>query len=137
MGLWQRLSELVRRRPSPTGAQSADKTPATARLAVPEIDAANLRGRETPFLLLDCRETMEWKQVRIPDALHIPMNQVPSRLDELDPDADIVVYCATGARSRNVAQYLLRNGYQAENLKGGIVAWERAGYATESDYRYE
>jgi len=57
-------------------------------------------------------------------ALHIPMNQVPRRLNELDVERPVVVMCRSGARSRQVASYLVQNGFlHVFNLDGGILAW--------------
>jgi rhodanese-related sulfurtransferase len=78
-------------------------------------------------LLLDCREDSEWHQVHIPGSTHIPMRQIPDRLGEIDREADIVVMCAHGNRSYSVAGYLLRNGYRARSLKGGVADWQLHG----------
>jgi rhodanese-related sulfurtransferase len=107
-------------------------------IVVPEVQPADLipqyRDGAAPKLL-DCREPFEWAQVRIPGSLHIPMNEIPSRLGELDPDAEWVVVCAHGNRSYAVAGYLLHNGLQASSLAGGVTDWWMRGGETESDYR--
>ena len=52
------------------------------------------------------------------------MREVPSRSGEIPPDREIIVFCHHGARSAQVATYLLRNGYsRVRNLAGGIDAW--------------
>lgn len=74
--------------------------------------------------LLDVREPHELAIVSIPDALHIPMREIPGRLEELDRNRPIVVMCHTGIRSRHVAAFLLANDFeQVFNLAGGIDAW--------------
>jgi rhodanese-related sulfurtransferase len=83
--------------------------------------------REQPPLLLDVREPYEWRQVHIPFALQIPMNEVPHRVAELPKDRPIVVICAHGSRSYGVAGYLIEQGYTAYSLSGGITQWGRAG----------
>lgn len=107
-------------------------------VVVPEIQPADLiplyRDGAAPKLL-DCREPFEWAQVRIPGSLHIPMNEIPARLGELDSDAEWVVVCAHGNRSYAVAGYLLHNGLQASSLAGGVTDWWMRGGETESDYR--
>jgi glycerophosphoryl diester phosphodiesterase len=56
------------------------------------------------------------------------MMTVPARLDEVPRDADVVVVCRVGARSRTVVGYLLAQGWdRVRNLDGGMVAWEQAG----------
>src|SRR5512147_1747681 len=77
-----------------------------------------------PLVLLDVREPQEVALVRIEGAVHIPMGEVPGRLHELDPDADIVVYCHHGMRSANVCSFLQqRDFHSVANLTGGIDAW--------------
>lgn len=74
--------------------------------------------------LLDVREAEELAIVALPGAIHIPMMQIPARLDELDREQPVVVMCHHGDRSRQVARFLLANGFeQVYNLKGGIDAW--------------
>ncbi|MDH5526205.1 MAG: rhodanese-like domain-containing protein [Nitrospirota bacterium] len=76
------------------------------------------------FLLLDVREVPERAFCNIDGSLHIPMNQVPARMAELDRDKDIVVFCHHGVRSFQVAAYLKANGFEnVYNLDGGIDQW--------------
>ncbi len=56
---------------------------------------------------------------------HIPMNQIPARLEELPRDTDIAVICHHGLRSQQVAIYLQRMGFPVINLEGGVDAWAR------------
>ena len=77
-----------------------------------------------PVVLLDVREPEEVALVRLPGAVHIPMNEIPGRLHELDPDADIVVYCHHGIRSASVVAFLAQRDFaNVANLSGGIDAW--------------
>jgi adenylyltransferase/sulfurtransferase len=77
-----------------------------------------------PLVLLDVREPEEVELVRIAGSLHIPMGDIPGRLHELDPEADIVVYCHHGIRSADVAAFLQRHEFgSVANLTGGIDAW--------------
>lgn len=77
----------------------------------------------TPHRLIDCREPNESAKASIGGEL-MPMNTIPSRLQDLDPDEDIIVYCKVGGRSAMVVEYLRRNGFErARNLQGGIYAW--------------
>ena len=81
-------------------------------------------GQRDEITLLDVREPVEWQTARVADAVHIPMQTVPGRLDELDPEGTIVVMCHGGTRSRRVAEYLAASGYfDVHNLTGGIDAW--------------
>ena len=77
-----------------------------------------------PVVLLDVREPEEVALVRLSGSVHIPMGEIPGRLHELDPDAQIVVYCHHGIRSANVAAYLAQRDFtDVANLAGGIDAW--------------
>ncbi|MCW2644150.1 MAG: hypothetical protein QOG07_2543 [Pseudonocardiales bacterium] len=82
-------------------------------------------------VLLDCREDGEWAAGHIDGALHIPMNQIPTRLADgssaFAPEQPIVVVCKVGSRSAHVAAWLNRNGYDAVNLDGGMLAWATSG----------
>lgn len=83
-----------------------------------------LRAAATPPLVLDVREAWELEIARLPDVVHIPMNEIPDRRSELDPSQEIVVMCKSGGRSMRVAQYLASLGFnKVHNLAGGILAW--------------
>ena len=77
------------------------------------------------FVFLDCREPGEVATAKIAGTTHIPMREIPARLDELSPKAQrIVVHCHHGGRSQRVTQFLRQQGFeQAQNLTGGIDAW--------------
>lgn len=74
--------------------------------------------------LLDVREPWEFELTRIEGSRLIPMNHLPDRISELDPDAEIVVICHHGLRSANVTQALERSGFpNVSNLEGGLDAY--------------
>jgi len=76
------------------------------------------------FVLLDVRESWELQICSLPKSIEIPMSQVPARLDEIDPQQDVVIICHHGIRSQQVARYLQSAGYEnIYNLRGGISAW--------------
>jgi len=82
-------------------------------------------GRERP-VLLDVREPWEVQICRIPDALHMPMREVPARAGEIDPQAPVVAICHHGGRSHQVGLFLEGNGFsQVHNLAGGVDAWAK------------
>ena len=89
----------------------------------PEELQAQCRAGQAPQML-DVREAWELEVSRLPDTLHIPMNEVPERLGELDPARPVTVICRSGARSLRVGQYLEQHGFaRVSNLTGGILAW--------------
>jgi rhodanese-related sulfurtransferase len=82
------------------------------------------------WMRLDVRTEGEWADGRITGAVHIPMDELMSRMDEVGDR--VVCVCAVGARSGRVAEYLNAQGYEAVNLEGGIYAWEDAGLPLET-----
>lgn len=88
-------------------------------------------------VVLDVREPVEWTAGHIDGALHVPMNEVPQRVayqpDTLTADTRVVVVCKVGGRSAQVTAWLRQQGYDAVNLDGGMLAWERAGRPMTSD----
>ncbi|MCX6045059.1 MAG: rhodanese-like domain-containing protein [Chloroflexi bacterium] len=134
MGLFKSLKTLFSKPAPPSFKLAAPPTPEPEEPVVPTVYVAELRTEltgEQPPLLLDIREIYEWNQVRIPSALHIPMNDIPARLQELPQATPIVVFCAHGSRSYGVAHYLIENGYPARSLDGGITQWHLQGGVVE------
>ena len=78
-------------------------------------------------VLVDVRQPAEWKTGHIDGALHIPLSQLASRLDQLPDGKTIVTVCRSGHRSAIAARTLTRAGHDVLNLEGGINAWARAG----------
>lgn len=98
---------------------------------VPQVAVADLPTDPPPgapggVVLLDVREDDEWAAGHAPGAVHIPLGEVTSRLDEI-PDGDLYVVCRSGGRSQQAAAWLSRNGYDASNVAGGMHAWVDAG----------
>jgi phage shock protein E len=99
---------------------------------VPAVDPlyADIRLRDAvrPAVLLDVREPNEFAEVRVPGSFLVPMSQLGSRVDEIPRDRPLLVICAMGSRSQQVAGYLLEQGWEdVGNVAGGISTWERMG----------
>jgi rhodanese-related sulfurtransferase len=97
-------------------------------LGVPEVtadEAATLVAEGA--LLLDVREQDEWDAGHVEAAVHLPMSRIGLEYQTLPTDRRIVCICHVGARSAAVADALRAAGWDAVNLAGGMVAWERAG----------
>ena len=78
--------------------------------------------------LLDVREPDEWTAGHAPGAHHLPMMEVPARMDEVPQDRDVVVVCRMGGRSAQVVHYLRAHGWDnVVNLDGGMEDWAAAG----------
>lgn len=102
-------------------------------ISPPELKARLDRGER--LQVLDVREDWELELARLPDVVHVPMNQVPARLSELSRDTETIVMCHAGGRSLRVAHFLAHQGFTSvANLTGGIAAWSELVDATVPRY---
>lgn len=93
---------------------------------IPTIRPADLAAKQAEgWMLLDVRTDEEWAQGRIEGSVHVPMDQVVARMDEIGDQ--VVCICAVGARSERVTQYLNQHGVEAVNLEGGVYGWAAEG----------
>lgn len=100
---------------------------------VPTVSVDEVPDPSETAVLLDVREDDEWALGHAPGALHIPLADVPARIEEIDPDAEIYVVCRQGGRSLGAVEYLTRIGYEVFQVSGGMVAWQNSGRPLESD----
>jgi rhodanese-related sulfurtransferase len=77
--------------------------------------------------VVDVREPVEWQYGRIDGSVHIPLTQIPARVDELPVEGQLLVVCKMGGRSAQATAYLRQKGFEAVNLAGGLLDWEGAG----------
>lgn len=90
--------------------------------------ARQLIQQRNDLYLLDVRTPDEYRDSRIADAHLIPIDTLIARQREIPRDRPILVYCAVGSRSSQVAGYLAQQGYpEVYNLWGGIWAWRALG----------
>jgi rhodanese-related sulfurtransferase len=96
-------------------------------MAITTLSATELKERLAQgddLFLLDVREPQEYRYANIAGSTLIPLQQIPARIGELDPERHIVVICHHGMRSMQAANYLAHQGFQnIANLSGGIDAW--------------
>ena len=99
---------------------------ANMRNGIPQMSVQELKQRldkGDDLFILDVREPFEYQIAQMGGQL-IPLNQLPARIGELNPDREIVVQCKSGGRSQMAAEFLAKNGFQkVHNLTGGIIAW--------------
>lgn len=78
-----------------------------------------------PLVLLDVRTNGERQRGAVAGSLHIPLHELGRRIGELEPhrSKEIVVYCQTGSRSIPATARIMRAGFKAANLKGGMAEW--------------
>jgi glyoxylase-like metal-dependent hydrolase (beta-lactamase superfamily II)/rhodanese-related sulfurtransferase len=102
-----------------------------SRLTAAELD--DRRDTVADLQLVDVRGPGEFRLGALPGAVNIPVGQVPSRLDELDPRLPTVVYCAGGYRSSVAASVLRAHGFaDVSDVLGGYTAWSAANHAPAS-----
>lgn len=83
-------------------------------------------------VLLDVREDAELMAFSLPNAKHIPLGQLRSRLKELDPSRKIIVFCAIGVRAYNAARLLMQNGFHNVKLyPGGARFYQSTHYTAD------
>ena len=86
--------------------------------------------------LIDVREFPEFASGRVPGARLIPLRSVDRRASEIDRTLPTYVICRTGRRSAEAQGKLLSLGFgEVQNVAGGIVAWQKAGYPLEKEER--
>ena len=78
---------------------------------------------DTSIVLLDVRTNEERNQSAIPGSLHIPLGNIPEKLKILEKhkQKEIICFCRSGSRSMKAALILQKNGFQAANMKGGMI----------------
>lgn len=83
-------------------------------------------------LVLDVRESWEFRAGHIPGAKWIPIGQVVQRIDELDSGAPVAVICESGSRSMSVAAFFDKKGFRTVyNVLEGTMGWRMEGYPIE------
>ncbi|MBO1003983.1 rhodanese-like domain-containing protein [Pseudogracilibacillus auburnensis] len=83
---------------------------------------AKLKNGET-LHLIDVREVDEVVSGKIPGALHIPLGLLEFRLHELDKKIEYVMVCRSGGRSGTATRFLNDRGFNAINMRGGMLDW--------------
>ena len=94
---------------------------------IKEITVKELKNKfdnNEDFMLLDVRNIQEVLFSKINGSIHIPMNEIMSRINELDSTKEIIIQCKSGKRSARVCEYLMTQNFKnVKNLTGGIIAW--------------
>ena len=77
--------------------------------------------------VIDVREPHERETGHIAGTRHVALEALTAEADSIDRSRPVVFYCRVGARSAMATQAFRASGYEAFNLAGGIVEWERRG----------
>lgn len=92
-------------------------------------EAREMLQQNSQLFLLDVRTPEEYARSRIEGGRLIPIDQLVARQAEIPTDRPVLVYCAVGSRSAQVADYLAaRRKQPVFNLFGGIWAWQLRGF---------
>jgi rhodanese-related sulfurtransferase len=91
----------------------------------PEQAAARLAAGE--ITLVDVRESSELRDGRVRGAVHIPLPHLVARVGELEVERPVAFLCRSGARSTRATRIAARAGFDAMNVRGGVIAWSGAG----------
>jgi len=86
--------------------------------------------------LIDVRVDHEWDAGHIAGATHLPLDELAGRVEEIDKERPVVLYCRGGNRSTMAAAALAEAGYDAVKLSEGIVGWSEAGLPLDPDDGY-
>jgi rhodanese-related sulfurtransferase len=78
--------------------------------------------------LVDVREDREWEAGRAVGAVHIELNELTPRAEEVPRQKAAIFYCRTGNRSAMAAEAFSQAGWDAHNMAGGLVAWVERGF---------
>ncbi|BCJ71855.1 rhodanese-like domain-containing protein [Catellatospora bangladeshensis] len=99
-----------------------------------QIPTATVAEVPADAYLLDVREDDEWTAGHAPQAVHLPMMQIPVRMAEVPQDRDVYVVCRVGGRSGQVVAYLRQQGWDnVTNVDGGMTGWAAAGRPVVAD----
>jgi rhodanese-related sulfurtransferase len=98
---------------------------------VNNLNAQDAKARidsEQPPVILDVRQPDEFRAGHIAGAKLIPLNELRQRMGELPKEQEILCVCRSGSRSGAAAGQLGSAGFNAVNLRGGMIGWQLAGY---------
>mgnify|MGYP000073562249 CR=1 FL=1 len=90
------------------------------------MEPITVYGCRDEVQLVDVREDDEWAAGRIDGAHHIPLGQLPSRVDELDRERPVVTVCRSGGRAGKATEFLTQADWDAHTMDGGMRQWAHA-----------
>ena len=101
---------------------------------IPEVSVEEAATQlATGAVMIDVREPGEWQAGRVSSARHIPLGDLPYRLEELESGTTLLVMCRSGMRSAEATVALNSKGFDAHNIVGGMKAWVAAGKPIEPE----
>jgi hydroxyacylglutathione hydrolase len=113
------------------GGLASWKTAALPIESFPYIDAETLYQRwshHEAMTVVDVRRADEWREGHIPDAVHLPLGDLPQHLDRLPKNRPVAVLCHSGYRAQIGASILAAHDYEVIAVRGGMSDWLERGY---------
>jgi rhodanese-related sulfurtransferase len=100
-----------------------------------ELDPKDVerRLREDGWTVIDVREPYEHEAGHVAGTRHVEVERLTAEAETIDRDRPVIFLCRVGSRSGMATQAFRASGYEAYNLRGGIVAWVEAGLPLEPE----
>lgn len=92
---------------------------------------------ERELVLVDVRQSHEWRSGVVPGALLIPLSELSRRIEELPRDSTVAFLCRSGHRSLLAARRARRRGIDVVSIEGGMIAWNDARLPTSTPARHQ
>jgi len=104
----------------------------------PAITAEDLKARQAgaePYLVIDVRDSGEYKSGHVPGAINIPQKKLEKQLDKLADANGVVLYCINGRRTRLAEQTLIEHDIDnVFHLDGGLFGWRKGGFKVKTGW---
>ena len=104
----------------------------------PAISAEQLHARQQgvdPLLVIDVRDSGEYKSGHVPGAVNIPQKKLDTQLDKLLDAEGVVLYCINGRRTRLAEQTLIEHDIpNVYHLEGGLMGWRQGGFEVRTGW---
>ena len=90
---------------------------------IPMMTVDDLRYQMEKFTIIDVREVHELKSGVIPNSKNLPLSEIKREIRGLEKGIKYATICARGNRSREAANIIIENGYEAVTVEGGMAIW--------------
>jgi rhodanese-related sulfurtransferase len=80
---------------------------------------------------LDVRDEEQWGEAHVAQAIHLPIERLPSEVETLDPDTRLIVFAENDRAAGKAVKSLRKSGFDAAVAKGGMKAWIKKAFRTQ------
>ena len=109
-------------------ANTAETEEISGIISITPAEVYEIITNDEDYIILDVRTRDEYNEGHLDKALLIPVDELEGRIDELDQNNPIIVYCRSGVRSNKAANILIKNGFTEVYDMGGIMSWQEEGF---------